>query len=214
MQGVIGGHLGGGIDRRQPAADHHRRQADLEIGQRVLLERAGELQRHEEIARLPHAADQVVLQTDQGRLPRAGGQRDVVEAVAIERVFQRDGTAEARAAVELEVRAAQEVQVQHVEERLVPAHGDPVFGDAAESAGDALVEGRAEHLLESLDGPRQQVLGERLDLQAIDADHAEAFVEQMVGERVPGGAHAHHQHVDAAIRARVLPRKTQGIPTC
>jgi hypothetical protein len=126
-----------------------------------------------------------------------------------------DGAAEARPAVEPEMAPPGEIQVEHVEERLVPAHGDAVLGDAAEAAGDPLVERLAELLVESLDGPRRrpgQLGGQRLDLEAVDPHHAESLVEQVMGERVPGGAHAHHQHVHAAVGARMRPLGAERIP--
>src|SRR5204863_7594116 len=115
-----------------PSADDDGGKPYLQVCQRRLLECPRELQRHEEIACLAHAADEVVLQANQRRLSRARGERHVVEAVAIERVLYRDGSAEARSAIEAEVAPAGEVQMEHVEERLVPAHGDAVLGDAAE----------------------------------------------------------------------------------
>ena len=54
---VVRHQLGGGVDRGQPAADHDRRQPRLQVRQRAAFERAGQLQRHQEIARLPDPAD-------------------------------------------------------------------------------------------------------------------------------------------------------------
>jgi hypothetical protein len=52
----------------------------LQVRDRVRLGRAGQLQRHQEIGRLAHAFGQSVLHRNDGRLARAGAQRDVVEA--------------------------------------------------------------------------------------------------------------------------------------
>src|SRR5687768_5510865 len=46
---VIGERLRGRIDGGEPPADHHDRQADLQVGDRLALRGAGELQRHEEV---------------------------------------------------------------------------------------------------------------------------------------------------------------------
>ena len=96
------------------------------------LRRARELQRHQEVGRLAHAADQVVLDVDDRRLARARRDRDVVEAHR-ERLVGVDGAAEAHAAVDAEARPPRQVQVQRGQEVLVPAHGDAVLGDAAEA---------------------------------------------------------------------------------
>ena len=79
---VIGHQLGGGIDAGQAAADDHRRQPRLQVRQRVRLERAGQLQRHQEVAGLADAANQVVLDVDDRRPAGAGGDRDVIDADA------------------------------------------------------------------------------------------------------------------------------------
>ena len=136
---VVGEGLGGGVDRRQPAADHHHRQAQLHVGDRVFLGGAGELQRHQEVRSGAHAARQAVRNVEHGRLARADAQRDVVEAHR-HGVLQRHRAAEAHAAEHGELAAAFEQQADDLEEVLVPAHGDAVFGDAAEAGHDALVE--------------------------------------------------------------------------
>ena len=82
LQRVVRHQLGRGVDGGQAAADDDRRQPHLQVRQRVALERAGELQRHQEVARLADAADQVVLHVDDRRPAGAGGDRDVIEAVA------------------------------------------------------------------------------------------------------------------------------------
>ena len=46
---------------------------------------------------------------------------------------------------------------------------------------------------------------ERLDLQAIDADDAAAFVHQVMRKRVPGGSHADDEHVFPVVRKCVRP---------
>src|SRR2546423_1626074 len=70
----------------------------------------------------------------------------------------------------------------------------------------------SEPFLNAPDGAGDQVLRDRFDLEPVDADHAEPLVEQMVRERVAGGAHADHQHVHARVRPRVLPLEPQRVP--
>ena len=93
LQRVVRHQLGRGVDGRQTAADDDRRQPRLKVRQRFALERAGQLQRHQEIAGLPDPADQVVLHVDDRRPSGAGRDRDVVEAV-LPRVLDRHRAAE------------------------------------------------------------------------------------------------------------------------
>ena len=153
-----------------------------------------ELQRHQEVGRLAHAADQVVLDVDDRRLARARRDRDVVEPHR-ERLVGVDGAAEADAAVDAEARPPRQRQVQRAQEALVPAHGDAVLGDAAEAGQPPLVE-RRRQLVPALDRARRprvradQIRRQRLDLEAVDADDAEAGVEQVVRQREAGRARA------------------------
>ena len=105
----------------------------------ILLGRAGELQRHQEIRRRAHAARQAVGQVEHGGLAGAGAQRDVVEAHG-EGALDRHRAAEAHAAEHRELAAPLEQQPHHLEVVLVPAHGDAVLGDAAEARHGALAE--------------------------------------------------------------------------
>ena len=73
-----------------------------------------------------------VRQVEHRGLACAGGQCDVVEAQReCAGIVQR--AAEAHAAVQREAVAPLEQQPDHLEEVLVPAHGDAIFGDAAET---------------------------------------------------------------------------------
>ena len=85
---VVGERFGGRIDRGQAAADDDDRQAQLHVGDRIVLRRAGELQRHQEIGRGAHAVGETVRQIEHRRPARAGSERDVIEAER-ERIFAR-----------------------------------------------------------------------------------------------------------------------------
>ncbi len=139
LERVVGEELRGGIDAGQAAADHDGGQARLQIRQRIPLERAGELQRHQEVAGLADAANQVVLDVDDRRAARAGRDRDVIDAES-PRVFDRQRAAEADAAVDAELVTARQRQVNQREEVLVPAHRDAVLGHTAEALEHAVVE--------------------------------------------------------------------------
>ena len=130
------------------------------------------------------------------------------------RVLDGDRPAKARAAVQTEVRTPREVQVQDVEERLVPAHGDAVLRDATEPGEHAFVERGAELRVVIFDGARavHQLRIERLDLQPVDADDAESLIEEVVREGVASGTHPHDQHVDATIGTRVRALDAQRVP--
>ena len=48
---------------------------------------------------------------------------------------------------------------------------------------------------------------QRLDLQAVDPDDAEALVQEVVGERVAGGAEADDEDLLAVVRQRVRAQR-------
>jgi hypothetical protein len=108
------------------------------------------------------------------------------------RVVDGERPAEANAAIDAEAFASREREVNEREERLVPPNGDPVLTDAAESLEDPLVEfgGDRPPVLdgrERLAVLSRELVGERLDLEPVDARDGEALVEQVVRERVAGG---------------------------
>ena len=138
---VIGQAFRRGIDRRQPAADHHHGQAQLQIGDGRTFRRPGQLQCHQEVRRLSHPARQPVRNVQHRRAPRAHAQRDVIEPHrpgVVDR--QRRAAAEPHAAEMGECRATLQQQPHQLQVVLVPAHGDAVLRDAAESGHDSVVE--------------------------------------------------------------------------
>ena len=186
----------------------------------VLLGRAGELQRHQEVRRRAHAARQAVGHVEHGGLARAGAQRDVVEAHG-EGVLDRDRAAEAHAAEHRELRAPLEQQPHHLEVVLVPANGDAVLGDAAEARHRAVAEilaqgGDVLHRLEAdaravrLDaGLRRR---QRLDLQPVDADDRVAVIHQVMRKIEAGRAQPDDQHGAAGRGTRDRPAQVERIP--
>src|SRR6185312_9116009 len=104
----------------------------LEVGDGRPLVGPGELEGHEEVRGLADAAGDVVLERDDGRPPRARGDRYVVEA-ELPGVVQIERPAEADAAVHAEEALPGQGHVEDGEEVLVPADGDPVLADAAEA---------------------------------------------------------------------------------
>ena len=120
------------IDRRKAAADDAGRQPDLQVRERCILRRAGQLQRHEKVGCLADTADQVVPESDDRGLARAGRECNMIET-ELPGIVERETAAEADAAVGAKRALAQQREIDHLEEILVPAHRDPVFGNAAET---------------------------------------------------------------------------------
>ena len=209
---VIGLHLGGGIDAGQPAADHHRRQPHLEIGQTGALGGARELQTHQEVIGLTHAARQRARDRQGLRQAGADGDGDMIEPQR-PGLLDRDGSAEAHPAVDLEGRAAGEREIDELEEILVPAHGDAVFGHAAETGHDALIQPLFQ-CRPVAHRPVDQLARQRLDLEAFGADHREPFHQQVMGECEARRSHTGHEHLEPVIRTRQVLRATQRIPAC
>ncbi len=213
---VVGEQLGGGIDGGQAPADDAGGQAHLQVGHGRALGGAGKLQRHQEIRGFANSANEIVLQIDDRRLAGTGSDGHVVEAEA-PGIFDGQGSAEARAAVELEVPAPRERQINDLEKILVPAHGDAVFRHTAESGHHAFVQilvdgGEVTHHLGQELGIAGELGGQGLDLERVDTDHRKAFVQQVVGEGVAGRAHTHHQHFLAVIRERHRAFHVQRVP--
>ena len=132
-----------------------------------------------------------------------------------------DGAAEAHASVERESVPPLEQQPDHLEEILVPAHGDPVLGDAAESGHHSIVErlvqrSRIENGLERHPFARRRHAGqrrvERLDLETVDADDGMAVVHQQVRERESRRPHADDQRAAAGRAARHRPAQVERVP--
>ena len=139
LHDVVGEGFRRGIDRGQAAADHYHRQPQLHVGERIVLGRAGELQRHEEVGRRAHAARESIRDVEYRRLARTDAKGYVVEAHR-HRVLERHRAAEAHTAEHRELAAALEQQADELEKILVPAHGDAVFRNAAEPCHDSRAE--------------------------------------------------------------------------
>ena len=175
------------------------------------LGRAGQLQRHQEIGRRAHAVGEAVRQVEHRRLAGAGRERDVVEAQR-ERVLARRAcrrSARRRTARTASRRSSS--KPDDLQEVLVPAHGDAVFGDAAEARHHAVVERLAQRRdvadrLERRRARPRSVTPESAGssgsiLQAVDADDRVAVVQQVMREREAGRPHADDQHALARCAA-------------
>ena len=96
---VVRHQFGGGVDGGEATANDYRREPHLQVRQRVALERAGQLQRHQEVAGLADAANEVVLDVDDRRPASARRNRHMVEPV-LPRIVYGQRAAEADAAVD------------------------------------------------------------------------------------------------------------------
>ena len=217
---VIGERLGRGVDGRQPAAHHDHRQAYLEVGDAVGARRAGKLERHQEVRRHAHARRQRIRHRHMGRPSGPGRHGHMVEA-PFERLVEPERAAEAHPADHGEGRAPLQQQPHELEEVLVPAHGDAVFGDAAEACHDALGQVLAEfrHVAHGPEGAARARLvharersRKRLDLEPVHRHHAVPVIHEVVGEAEAGGAEADHQHLPAAVRQRQRTGEVQRVP--
>ena len=220
LQRIVGERFCRGIDRRQAAADHHHRQADLQVGDRVLLGSTSELQRHQEVRRRAHTARQPVGQVEHGRLAGSCAQRHVIEAHG-EGVLDGHGSAEAHAAEHRELAAPLEQQTHQLQVVLVPAHRDAVLGDTAEARHGALTKILAQtvDVAHGLERHARAVglhaglgLRQRLDLEAVDADHGMAVVHQVMGEIESRRTEADDQHGTAGGGTRDRPAQIERVP--
>ena len=138
-----------------------------------------------------------------------------------EGLINRQRAAEADAAMHLKLRATLRQKPNELQEILVPTNRDPVFGHAAE-AGHSPAAQRLADAVDPANGEERmagavglnagEAWRQRLDLQAVNAKHCVAVIEEVVCEREPGGAQAHHEHGAPARRLRQRPAEVQRIP--
>ena len=190
LQRVIGKRFGRGIYRGQAAPDYHDGQANLHVRDRIRFCRTRQLQRHQEIRCSAHAARKPVRQVQHGRPAGAQRQRDMVKT-HVECVIRRERAAEAHSAEQSELPAPLDEQAHHLEKVLVPANGNAVFSNPAEAGHNAFIKRLVQlaHIAYRFkrDAPAARVhagnmRGQRLDLQAVDADDRMAVVHQEVRE--------------------------------
>ena len=208
---VVGEELRGRVDGRQAATDDGGRQAHLQIGHRVLLERAGQLQGHEKVTRFADAANEVVLHAHDGRRSGAGSDGDVVESELVEGIADGQRSAETYAAVEADVLLSLQRDADHFQEILVPANGDAVLRHPAEAGQDPVIE-LVPQYPRVADWLGQKLLVDRLDLQTVDGHDTETFVGEIVSERVAGRSETNHEHVLAVVREGDGAANIQRIP--
>ena len=103
LHDVVRLDLGGGVHAGEAAADHHRRQAHLQVGEARMLGRAGQLQRHEEIVGLAHAGREAAGNGQGLRQAGADADGDMIET-EVPGVLHGQRAAEAHAAEHLEMR--------------------------------------------------------------------------------------------------------------
>ena len=137
---VISQRLGRGINRGQTAADHDCGQPQLQVGDRIGLRGAGQLQSHQEVACGSYPASQAIGNIEGGRFAGPDRQRDMVKA-ELPGVVDAQCAAKAHAADQRELIAPLQQQSHDFQEILVPADCDAVFGHAAEARHRAGIEG-------------------------------------------------------------------------
>ncbi len=217
---VIGERLGRGVDRGQPAADHDDREPHRQVGDAVCLGRPGQLQRHQKIRGLAHPGGEIVGDRDHRRAAGPGAQRHVVETQR-KGAVDRDRAAKAHPAIHRELAAAFEQQAHDLQEILVPAHGDAVFGDPAKPGHDPVVEpvdearhiaDRLERLAAAVNGDAGDFGRQRLDLEPVDRGDEMTVVDQVMGEGEAGRPEADHQHLFPGLRPRQRAAQVERVP--
>ena len=138
-----------------------------------------------------------------------------------ERAVDRQRAAEAHAAEHLEFAPALQQQPDELQEILVPAHRDAVFGDAAEARHHARVQILAQ-LGDVADRPERHARarrlhagnagGQRLDLQPVDRHHGVAVVHQMMRQREARRPQPDHQHLASGRGPRQRTVDVERIP--
>ena len=127
----------------------------------------------------------------------------------LERAVDGHGAAETHTAEHPEFSAAFQQQTDDLQEILVPADGDPVFGDAAKTRHHAVVQGFVQ-LIHVANGTERDAMSERsdagyvcrqgFDLQTIDSGDHVTVVHQVMREREARGPKPNHQHLVSRLR--------------
>ena len=220
LQGVISERLGGGVDGREPAADHNDREPHLQIREALGLGGASKLQCHEEIGCLAYPCGKAVLHRHDGRPPCPRAERNVVEAER-KSALDCERAAEAHAAEHREFIAPFQQQTHELEEILVPAHGDAVFGNPAESGHHASIElfaqrggvpDRAERGARAALPDPGNIGLERFDLEPVDRHDSVTVIDQVMGQREACGAQSDDEHLVAGRRLRQRPTQIEWVP--
>src|SRR5512134_2825132 len=125
----------------------------------------------------------------------------MVKAVG-ESFFDGQRAAEAHAAEHGELRSPLEKKADDLEEVLIPTHRNAVLRHAAKPGHHAALE-RLAQLVDVADRPERHAVAigidagdlriERLDLQAVDADHGMTVVHEMVRDGEAGRTEADHE---------------------
>ena len=137
------------------------------------------------------------------------------------RALNRQRAAEAHAAKHGELLPPLQQQPDDFQEILVPADRDAILGNAAESRHHPIVE-RLINLVNVADRfescavaqhiHARRLFRQRLDLQAVNANHGMAVVHQVVRQREARRSKPNHQNFVTAGRKRYRPREIQRIP--
>src|SRR5713226_6786172 len=113
-----------------------------------------------------------------------------------EGAVDRQGAAEPHAAIHRKTCPALQQEPDDLQEILVPAHRDAVFGDPAEPGHDAVVEPfdkardiayRPKRTAAAIEGDAADLRRKRLDLEPINRGDEMAVVQQMMREGKTGG---------------------------
>ena len=145
---------------------------------------------------------------------------DVVEA-HFESGIDGESTTEAHTAEHVELAAAFEEQADYLKEVLVPANGDAIFGDAAETGHDAFIEpfvdfGDVTEGAEfgtAAQGIDAGNIGRKgFDFEAVDGENGVAIIHQVMRKGEAGGTKANDQDFKTGGRAHEGAREMQGVP--
>jgi hypothetical protein len=144
----------------------------------------------------------------------------VIEAER-KRAVDGERAAEPHAAEHRKFAAPLQQKADELEEILVPAHGDAVLGDPAESGHHASIErlmqlgrvaDRAEGGARPVDLHARNIRVERLDLESVHRNHGVTVVDEVVRERKARGSESHDQDLAAGRGLRHRPAQVERIP--
>ncbi len=136
---VVRHQLCGGIDGRQSAANHNRRQVHLKICQTVFFVSSRGLKAHQKIRCLAHASQDIIFHWHQSWPAGACCNSDVIKP-ELPCVLDGECASKTHPIKEPEFFASHQDQVVDIKKILVPSDRDPIFGNTSETEDGSLVQ--------------------------------------------------------------------------
>ena len=208
------------VNGGQSAADDHRRQAQLQIGDAVFARRTRQLQCHQKVRCLTHPARQTIGQIQYGGSSRSHAQGNVVKPHT-KGIRKSQCATKQNAAINGTRGAPLQQQTQNQQKILIPTRSDAILGNAAKARTHPLIQVLLPcgHIMDGFKGDARAIMrnpaqmrGQRFNLETIHRHHIVSVIHQMVCQRVTRRTQSHHQNLITTGTARHRTSIIERIP--